>query len=151
MKVEVDEDRCAGHGMCLTLCPEVFDLSDDGWAVAAPGEVPTQPPSGSGRDAPFADESSSRGGRTHTTLVTVVTNARLDAVGCFVVAQGGHDGLARALTPPHTRFDGDAVVAAATGEIDPDDEAGPGLGIDLVRMLAVHAVAEAIRGVARTD
>lgn len=28
--------------MCLTLCPEVFDLSDDGWAVAAPGEVPAE-------------------------------------------------------------------------------------------------------------
>ncbi|BBZ29631.1 ferredoxin [Mycolicibacterium madagascariense] len=26
--------------MCLTLCPEVFDLSDDGWAVARPDEVP---------------------------------------------------------------------------------------------------------------
>lgn len=40
MKVTVDEDRCAGHGMCLTLCPEVFDLTDDGWAVADPEEVP---------------------------------------------------------------------------------------------------------------
>ena len=40
MKVTVDEDRCAGHGMCLTLCPEVFEMSDDGWAVADPGEVP---------------------------------------------------------------------------------------------------------------
>ncbi|MDT5337834.1 MAG: ferredoxin [Mycobacterium sp.] len=39
MKVTVDEDRCAGHGMCLTLCPEVFEMSDDGWAVAAPDEV----------------------------------------------------------------------------------------------------------------
>ena len=39
MKVFVDEDRCAGHGMCLTLCPEVFDMSDDGWAVADPGDV----------------------------------------------------------------------------------------------------------------
>ncbi|MCF6389470.1 ferredoxin [Mycobacterium sp. MBM] len=39
MRVGVDEDRCAGHGMCLTLCPEVFELSEDGWAVAAPGEV----------------------------------------------------------------------------------------------------------------
>lgn len=28
--------------MCLTLCPEVFDLSDDGWAVAAPGDVPAE-------------------------------------------------------------------------------------------------------------
>ncbi len=42
MKVTVDEDRCAGHGMCLTLCPEVFELSDDGWAVAAAGDVPAE-------------------------------------------------------------------------------------------------------------
>jgi ferredoxin len=42
MRVVVDEDRCAGHGMCLTLCPEVFDMTDDGWAVANPGEVPTE-------------------------------------------------------------------------------------------------------------
>lgn len=41
MKVSVDEDRCAGHGMCLTLCPEVFEMTDDGWAVADPSEVPT--------------------------------------------------------------------------------------------------------------
>ena len=40
MKVIVDEDRCAGHGMCLTLCPEVFELTDDGWAVADPEDVP---------------------------------------------------------------------------------------------------------------
>ncbi len=42
MRVTVDEDRCAGHGMCLTLCPEVFDLTDDGWAVADPEEVPAE-------------------------------------------------------------------------------------------------------------
>jgi ferredoxin len=40
MKVSVDEDKCAGHGMCLTLCPEVFEMTDDGWAVANPDEVP---------------------------------------------------------------------------------------------------------------
>jgi ferredoxin len=40
MKVKVDEDRCAGHGMCLTLCPDVFEMTDDGWAVADPSEVP---------------------------------------------------------------------------------------------------------------
>ncbi|MGE0216064.1 ferredoxin [Mycolicibacterium sp.] len=40
MRVIVDEDRCAGHGMCLTLCPEVFTLADDGWAVADPETVP---------------------------------------------------------------------------------------------------------------
>ena len=39
MKVKVDEDRCRGHGMCLTLCPEVFTMTDDGYAVADPSEV----------------------------------------------------------------------------------------------------------------
>jgi ferredoxin len=40
MKVKVDEDRCRGHGMCLTLCPDVFHMTDDGSAVADPSEVP---------------------------------------------------------------------------------------------------------------
>jgi ferredoxin len=40
MKVTVDDQRCRGHGMCLTLCPEVFHLTDDGYSVADPSEVP---------------------------------------------------------------------------------------------------------------
>jgi ferredoxin len=40
MKVTVDDQRCRGHGMCLTLCPEVFNLTDDGYSVADPSEVP---------------------------------------------------------------------------------------------------------------
>ncbi len=35
MRVEVDADRCRGHGICLTLCPEVFTLNDDGYAEAS--------------------------------------------------------------------------------------------------------------------
>jgi ferredoxin len=40
MKVTVDEDRCRGHGMCLTLCPDVFHMTDDGYSVADPSQVP---------------------------------------------------------------------------------------------------------------
>ena len=40
MKVAVDDGRCRGHGMCLTICPEVFELTDGGYAVADPEEVP---------------------------------------------------------------------------------------------------------------
>jgi ferredoxin len=40
MKVAVDDGRCRGHGMCLTICPEVFELTDDGYAVADPEAVP---------------------------------------------------------------------------------------------------------------
>jgi ferredoxin len=39
MRVVVDSDRCAGHGVCWSLCPEVFELSDDGYAVAIDDEV----------------------------------------------------------------------------------------------------------------
>jgi len=29
LKVEVDLDRCEGHGICESLAPEVFELDDD--------------------------------------------------------------------------------------------------------------------------
>ncbi|MGZ4681109.1 MAG: P1 family peptidase [Acidimicrobiales bacterium] len=77
-------------------------------------------------------------GLADTTIGVIATNARLDKNGCLVVAQGGHDGMARALFPPHTSADGDALVAAAIGRVDAD--------LDLVRALAVVAVEQAIRG-----
>lgn len=78
--------------------------------------------------------------RSNTTIGVVVTNAALSKADCFLVAQGAHDGLARAVTPPHTRFDGDAFVAAATGVVPAH--------VDVVRLLAVDAVCTAIRAVA---
>lgn len=33
MIVTIDEDRCRGHGVCCSLCPEVFALTDDGYAA----------------------------------------------------------------------------------------------------------------------
>ncbi len=42
MKVWVDDGFCRGHGMCLTLCPEVFTLTDDGYAEAITSEIPTE-------------------------------------------------------------------------------------------------------------
>jgi ferredoxin len=42
MKASVDGDQCRGHGICMTHCPEVFDLSDDGYAVVLVSEVPAE-------------------------------------------------------------------------------------------------------------
>ena len=42
MKVRVDPGICAGFSVCLGLCPEVFELHDDGYAVVRVGEVPPQ-------------------------------------------------------------------------------------------------------------
>jgi L-aminopeptidase/D-esterase-like protein len=75
-----------------------------------------------------------------TTIGVLATNARLDKIGCLVLAQGGHDGLARSVVPAHTRFDGDAFIAAATGRVEAP--------IDLVRLLGMAAVERAIRSLA---
>jgi ferredoxin len=42
MKVNVDTNICAGFGVCLGLCPEVFELHDDGYAIVLVGEVPPE-------------------------------------------------------------------------------------------------------------
>jgi ferredoxin len=42
MKVAVDDDLCAGHGVCCTLCPAVFTLTDDGFASVQRPEVPAE-------------------------------------------------------------------------------------------------------------
>lgn len=74
----------------------------------------------------------------NTTIGLIATNARLDKIACLLVAQGGHDGLARALEPVHATVDGDALVACATGVVEAT--------VDRVRLLAARAVDEAVRG-----
>jgi len=75
----------------------------------------------------------------HTTIGIVATNASVDKLGCLLVAQSAHDGLARALEPAHATVDGDAVVAAAAGGVEAP--------VDLVRVLAVRATERAVRSV----
>jgi ferredoxin len=31
MKVVVDFDTCDGNGVCMSICPEVFEVKDDGY------------------------------------------------------------------------------------------------------------------------
>jgi L-aminopeptidase/D-esterase-like protein len=80
---------------------------------------------------------------TNTTIGVVVTNARLDKVGCHLLAQSAHHGLARSVSPSHTSVDGDAFVAAATGSVDAE--------LAVVRNLAVAAVSDAVLTLATTS
>lgn len=41
MRATVDDDRCRGHGICWSLCPEVFNLTDDGYAEVLLPDVPS--------------------------------------------------------------------------------------------------------------
>lgn len=73
----------------------------------------------------------------NTAIGCIVTNARLTKRDAHRVADLGHGGLARALRPAHTQFDGDALFCLATGEV--------AASVDLVSYLAAEAVAQATR------
>lgn len=50
-----------------------------------------------------------------TTIAIVATDARLTQAQAQRMATAAHDGLARAIVPSHTPFDGDLVFAVSTG------------------------------------
>ena len=51
----------------------------------------------------------------NTTLAIVATDAPLTKADCTRLATAAHDGMARALVPSHTPFDGDLVFTLSTG------------------------------------
>lgn len=79
---------------------------------------------------------------TNTTIGLVVTNAKIDKLGCHWLAQSAHDGLARCLLPAHTAADGDGIIAAVTGQVEADQMH--------LRLLAQAAVTKAVRSLAKT-
>jgi L-aminopeptidase/D-esterase-like protein len=88
------------------------------------------------RGSPEGDPTTGHLG-ANTTLAVVATNGRLTKGECLLVAQSAHNGLARALEPAHTQFDGDAAIAAATGAVETQ--------VETVRLLAARAVEHAVR------
>ncbi|MEW6126241.1 MAG: P1 family peptidase [Acidobacteriota bacterium] len=59
-------------------------------------------------------------GIENTTLAVVATDAKLTKAEARKVAQMAHDGLARAIRPIHTMFDGDTIFALSTGAMQSD-------------------------------
>jgi L-aminopeptidase/D-esterase-like protein len=76
----------------------------------------------------------------NTTLAVIATNARLAKTAATKVAQVGHDGLARAISPVHTTVDGDTVFALATGQLEADLDAICVAGAEVVASAVLRAV-----------
>ncbi len=74
---------------------------------------------------------------TNTTIGVVATNATLSVAEATRVAEMAHDGMARAIRPSHTMFDGDTLFTLATG-------AHTGSSVNTIGILAAEVVAEAI-------
>jgi L-aminopeptidase/D-esterase len=78
---------------------------------------------------------------TNTVIGVVATNARLNKEAVNKVAQMAQDGIARAVRPAHTMYDGDTLFALATGEKPAD--------VNLVGAFAAETVAQAIARAAK--
>lgn len=95
------------------------------WAaeLALPGEIDPQPAMAGGRLDPedFSACAAPAAG-ANTTIAVVATDAPLGRSGCRRLAIMAQDGLAQAIRPAHTPFDGDTVFALSTGageKVDP--------------------------------
>jgi len=81
-------------------------------------------------------QASSSASASNTVIGVVATNAKLGKEEANKVAQMAQDGLARAVRPAHTMYDGDTIFALSTGERSAD--------INLIGAFAAEVFAEAI-------
>ena len=104
------------------------------WRDLHPEEFPpTVEPAGQPATAPPEDRGQ------NTTIAVVATNARLTKALANRLATVCHDAFARTTWPAHTRGDGDAIFALATGEIEVDPA-----GYGAVEAMATRALERAI-------
>ncbi|KGJ04497.1 D-aminopeptidase [Paracoccus halophilus] len=80
-----------------------------------------------------------------TTIAIVATDAVLDKAGLTRLATAAQDGMARAILPSHTPFDGDLVFAASTGAKPlPDPALTPFLLGHAAACVLARAIARAV-------
>lgn len=113
------------------------------WPFEQGGEFGGGRPDGSptGKDFEVSGRPGAGAG-ANTTIAVVATNASLDVAQALRVAIMAHDGIARAVRPAHTPFDGDTVFALATGD-------GPHEGAARVAEIGMKAADCLSRAIAR--
>ncbi|GAC1326496.1 MAG: P1 family peptidase [Thermoleophilaceae bacterium] len=80
--------------------------------------------------------------RESTTLVCLITDARLTKTQAWLVARAASAGVARSVSPSATAVDGDVVFCVATGAVEADPFS--------ISVLGAEATAAAIRDAIRT-
>lgn len=88
-----------------------------GLGLGMPGEFPLAPPEHDEHAAALARFVVDAPPPLNTTIAIVATDAALTRAQAQKMAGTAHDGLARALRPVHTLYDGDTVFAVATGAV----------------------------------
>lgn len=143
--VRLDDGHTVGALVAVNAMGDVIDPATGlPWAGAA--EYGLRPPDPhqvrAATDLPVPVPS-----RLNTTIGVVATDAALDRAQCRRLAMVAHDGLARAVRPAHSLFDGDTVFALATGTAAAPAPAAAAL-LNALCVAAAEAFATAVvRGV----
>jgi L-aminopeptidase/D-esterase-like protein len=85
-----------------------------------------------------------------TTLAVVTTNAPCSKADLAKIASMAHDGLARAIRPAHTPFDGDIVFALSTADGPAAGQPATPMMVGLLGATAAQALSRAIVNAVRT-
>lgn len=88
------------------------------WAAEEDGEFGAMGPPGAMPDWTLEDTKMPLEPGANTTIGVVATNAALTPAQAQRVALMAHDGIARAVRPAHSPFDGDTLFALATGQAE---------------------------------
>jgi L-aminopeptidase/D-esterase-like protein len=110
-------------------------VDEDGSVLAGPGTVRRLLADGLPQPPPIG---------ANTTLALVATDVALTKVQAHRLAVTAHDGLAQAIRPVHTAYDGDTVFAVSTARRPAGDTS-----LLLLQAAAVEVVAQAIRAAVR--
>ncbi len=138
--VEIDHELIVAALIAVNAVGDVLD--EQGQIMAGLRESPESDKFVGMLDVMRTFSRQSRPDRRENTVIGVVaTNARLTKAQVNKVAQMAHDGIARAVNPAHTMYDGDTIFALATGEIPANTS--------VVGAYAAEAVAQAIRNAVR--
>ena len=85
-----------------------FEIGEEFGGAGLPDRAPAV-------EATFGGKRDALAPVANTTIAIVATNARLSQAQAQRMAVAAHDGIARAVVPSHTPFDGDLVFAASSG------------------------------------
>jgi len=150
--VRLGRGVCVGAIVAVNPFGDVIDPSSGNiLAGARPAQVGPLRIGGQGRFADTLKVMKSLAGKTvlrfgsraNTVIGVIATNARLSKEEANIVAQMGHDGIARSIRPAHTMLDGDTLFALSTGRRQADVNIVGAYGAEVVAQAVVRAVLSA--------
>lgn len=80
----------------------------------------------------------------NTILAVIMTNAKLSKLETYIISKRVQHGLARAVIPASTSYDGDVIFTLASGAVDGDMDLISEIGAEALRLSVISATKSAV-------